>query len=80
VAVQVAPAVKPVIVVMNGLDSEDEPDTGEGVPVVQVTLTVTLAALFGMKSLFTVRVALFRVLVIVHDPAESSALHVPLEL
>lgn len=48
---QVAPVVKPVIVVVNGVASELEPDAGEGVPVVQVTLTGTDAPLFGMKSL-----------------------------
>ena len=61
----VAPTVKPVIVVENGVASEAEPLAGEGVPLVQLTLTGTLAALFGMKSLFTVSVALLSVLVIV---------------
>jgi hypothetical protein len=59
--------VKPVIVVTNGVDSLAEPDAGEGVPLVHVTLTETLAPSFGTKSLFTVRVALFRVLVIVQE-------------
>ena len=67
VAVQVAPAVKPVTVVVNGVASEAEPEAGEGEPLVQVTLTDTEAALFGMKSLLTVSVALLRVLVMVQE-------------
>jgi hypothetical protein len=67
VAVQVAPTLKPVIVVTNGVDSEAEPEAGDGVPLVQATLTATLAALFGSKSLFTVRVALFSVFAIVQE-------------
>jgi hypothetical protein len=65
VAVHVVPIVKPVIVVTNGVDSENVPLAGEGVPLVQLTLTGTLAPSSGMKSLFTVRVAVFRVFVIV---------------
>jgi hypothetical protein len=81
VVVHVAPTLKPVIVVTNGVASLAEPDAGEGVPLVQVTLTETLAPLFGWKSLFTVRVAVFSVFVIVQEPAASSAAeHVPLEL
>ena len=64
---QVVPIVKPVIVVVNGVASLAEPLAGEGVPLVQVTLTGTLAPSFGTKSLFTVRVALLSVLVIVQD-------------
>ena len=41
---------------------------GEGVPLVQVTETVTEAELLSEKFLLTVRVALFSVFVIVHDP------------
>jgi hypothetical protein len=63
--VQVAPVVKPVIVVVNGVASDAEPEAGEGVPLVQLTLTLTLAPLLGLKSLFTVSVALFSVFVIV---------------
>jgi hypothetical protein len=61
---------KPVTVVTNGVASEAEPEAGEGVPLVQLTLTATLAPSFGTKSLFTVRVALFSVFVIVQlaDP------------
>jgi len=65
--VHVAPGVKPVTVVVNGTASDAEPDAGEGVPLVQDTLTLTDAPLFGTKSLFTVNVALFSVLVIVHE-------------
>jgi hypothetical protein len=66
--VQVAPAVKPVTVVTNGVASDAVPDEGEALPpFVQVTLTGTLAPLFGMKSLFTVSVALFSVFVIVQE-------------
>jgi hypothetical protein len=78
--VQVAPALKPVTVVENGVASEAEPLAGEGVPLVQVTLIETDAALFGTKSLTTVSVALFSVFVIVQEPADSSAEQVRLEL
>ena len=54
-------------VALNGVASEAVPDAGEGVPLVQVTLTGTDAPLFGTKSLFTVSVALFRVFVIVQE-------------
>jgi hypothetical protein len=63
--VQVAPAEKPLIVVENGVASEAEPPAGEGVPLVHVTLTLTEETSFGMKSLFTVSVAVFSVFVIV---------------
>ena len=52
---------------MNGVASDAEPLAGTGVPLEQVTLTGTDAPEFGTKSLFTVSVALFRVLVIVQD-------------
>jgi hypothetical protein len=78
--VQVAPVEKPVTVVTNGVASLEEPEAGEGVPLVQVTLTETLAPSFGTKSLFTVSVALFSVFVIVQEPTDSVALQVPLEL
>ena len=51
VAVHVEPVLKPMIVVMNGDASDAGPDAGEGVPLVQVTEIVTVAALSGMKSL-----------------------------
>ena len=50
-----------------------EPLAGEGVPLVQVTLTGTLAPLLGTKSLWTVKVALFCVLVIVQEPVPEGA-------
>jgi hypothetical protein len=67
VAVQVAPTVKPVIVVMNGVAVDAEPDAGVGVPLVQVTLTETDAPLLGENVLLTVSVALFNVFVIVQE-------------
>jgi hypothetical protein len=69
-----------VTVVVNGVASDADPDAGEGVPLVQVMLTLTLAPLFGMKSLTTVNVALFCVFVMVQEPVDSVAAHVPLEL
>jgi hypothetical protein len=88
VAVQVAPVLKPVTVVVKGVASEAEPEAGDGVPLVQVTLTDTEAALFGMKSLLTVSVVVFSVLVIVQLPlpvsgekgSRSPSVHVPDEL
>jgi hypothetical protein len=68
VAVHVAPAVKPVIVVTNGVASDALPDEGDAAPpFVQVTLTETDAPLFGTKSLLTVSVALFSVFVMVQE-------------
>ena len=58
---------------MNGVASEAEPLDGEGVPLVQVTETLTDAALSGMKSLLTVTVASFWVLVIVQEPVPLGA-------
>jgi hypothetical protein len=78
--VQVAPTLKPVIVVTNGVASDADPAAGEGVPLVQTMVIGTLAASFGTKSLLTVRVALFSVFVIVQVPADRAAAHVPLEL
>jgi hypothetical protein len=63
--VHVVPVRKPVKVVTNGVDSEAEPEAGDGVPLVQLTLTATLAPSFGTKSLLTVKVPLFRLFVIV---------------
>jgi hypothetical protein len=59
--------VKPLTVVTKGVASDADPDAGEGVPLVQVTLTLTLAPLFGTKSLFTVSVATFSTLMIVQE-------------
>ena len=72
-AVQVAPTLKPVTVVENGVASEAEPDAGKGVPLVQLTLTVTDAPLFGTKSLLTVKVAAFWALVMVQLPEPEGA-------
>ena len=84
-AVQVAPRLNAVTVVTNGVASEAEPDAGDGVPLVQVTLTGTLAALFGTKSLLTVRVVTRAVFVIVQAPDPDGApliapLQVPLDV
>ena len=84
-AVQVAPTEKPVTVVVKEAASEAEPEAGEGVPLVQVTLTGTEAPLLGTKSLWTVKVALFRVLVIVQAPEPDGAplmvpVHVPVDV
>jgi hypothetical protein len=68
------------MVAMNGDASDAVPDAGVGVPLVQVTLTETVAALFGMKSLKTLSVALVCVLVIVQDPVESVAEQVPVDV
>jgi hypothetical protein len=64
---------KAVTVVTNGVDSEAEPAAGDGVPLVQVTLTGTLATLFGTKSLFTVNVVMRAVFVIVQVPEPDGA-------
>jgi hypothetical protein len=83
--VQVAPALNAVIVVTKGVDSDIVPEAGEALPLVQVTLTGTLAALFGTKSLFTVSVVTRAVFVIVQVPEPDGAplivpLQVPLEV
>jgi len=57
--VHVAPGVYPETVVVNGVASDAEPEFGEGVPLVQLRLTLTDAPLFGTKSFDTVNVALF---------------------
>jgi hypothetical protein len=78
--VQVAPALKPVTVVENDVASVAVPAAGEGVPLVQPTLTLALPlGLLGTKSLATVNVADRSVLVIVQVPAESEAEQAPLE-
>jgi hypothetical protein len=78
--VQVAPTVKPVTVVVNGVASEAEPEAGEGEPLVQVTLTDTEAALLGAKSLLTVSVALFSVLVMVQEALPPTVIKTPAQL
>jgi hypothetical protein len=45
--------------VVNGVASDAEPDAGEGVPLAQLTLTLTLAPLLGTKSFATTNVSLF---------------------
>jgi hypothetical protein len=73
----------PVTVVTNGVASLAEPEDGDGVPLVQVTLTDTEPPASGWKSLLTVRVALFSVLVIVQEtfpPLLSTTLAHPLWL
>ena len=60
-----APALKPVIVKVRGLVRLTVPLAGAGVPLVQVTETVTRAALLSEKFLLTTKVPLFSVLVIV---------------
>jgi hypothetical protein len=48
-----------------GVASEALADAGLAVPLAQESETVTLAALLGTKSLFTVNVSVFSVLIIV---------------
>ena len=60
-----APAVKPVMVKVRGLVRLTVPLAGAGVPLVQVTETVTRAGLLSEKFLLTTKVPLLRVLVIV---------------
>jgi hypothetical protein len=67
VAVQVAPALKPVTVNTAGEPSEAGLGVASGVPLVQVSETLTVAALSGTKSLLTVKVAEVCVFVIVHE-------------
>ena len=71
---------KPVTVKVAGAPSEALAEAGEALPVAQDRLTVTEAALSGMKSLWTVNWALLRVLVIVQLAVLRRALQVPLEV
>jgi hypothetical protein len=50
---------------VNGVASDAEPEAGEGVPLVQLMLTLTLAPLFGTKSFATTNVSLFNEFTIV---------------
>ena len=50
---------------LNGTASVIDPEAGDAVPLVQLTLTLTLAALSGTKSLCTTKALLLSVLVIV---------------
>jgi hypothetical protein len=72
VAEHVAPAVKPVIVKTAGDASEAFWGEESTLPVVHVTETLTVAALFGTKSLLTVNVAPLSVFVIVQDGVPPS--------
>ena len=54
-------------VVVKGVASEAVPLDGVAVPLVQETLTLTLAALFGTKSLTTVNAPVFRLFTIVQE-------------
>jgi hypothetical protein len=78
--VQFGSPLNPVTVNTAGVASEALAVAGVSVPLAQDRLTVTLAGLFGWKSLLTVNVALFSVFRIVHEPADNAALQVPLEL
>jgi hypothetical protein len=65
--VQVAPVLKPVIVVENGVPGFAVPEAGEGLPLEQVTETGTLVVgPVGEYTLLTVSVA-WALLVIVQD-------------
>ena len=63
-AVQVAPGRAPVTVKTAGVDSDAFSGVAVTVPEVQVSLTGTVATLFGMKSLWTTTVSLLSVLAI----------------
>jgi hypothetical protein len=56
-----------------GSDSDAEALLGAAAPLVQDNETDTEAALFGMKSLCTVKIAWLRALVIVQVPTERLA-------
>ena len=74
---QVAPLLKPVMAKLTGVAWLTGPLLGEGVPLVQLTLAVTEDELLSEKFLCTLRVALFKVLVIVQDgvpPTEIATL------
>ena len=78
---QVAPELKPVTVVVNGVASDAVPEAGEGVPLVQVTLTLTLPlGLSGTKSFSTVSVADRSVLVIVQEGVPPTVMATPAQL
>ena len=70
---------KPVTVKFAGSDSEAVGSSFATLPEVQVTPTVTSAALLSEKSLSTTTWALRSVFVIVQEPAERAATHVPVE-
>jgi hypothetical protein len=80
VAVQFGSPTKPVTVNIAGVDSDALAEAGVADPLAQERLTVTLAALFGTKSLATWKVSLVCVLTMVHVPMLSRAAQVPLEV
>jgi len=67
--------VKPVTVKEAGVASDAGALAGDAVPEAQASDTVTLAALFGTKSLLTTNVSVFRLFTIVQTPALKSAWH-----
>jgi hypothetical protein len=81
VAVQLAPGVKPEIVKLPGEAWLTGALAGDGVPpLVQVTETVTDAELLSEKVLWTTRVALFSVLVIVQEGVPPTVMATPAQL
>ena len=74
---QVAPVVKPVTVNVRGAAWVTVPLAGDGAPLVHVTATVTVAELLSEKFLLTVKVALFRVLVIVQEGVPAFVMATP---
>jgi hypothetical protein len=80
VAVQFGSPEKPVTVKTAGVASEALAEAGLALPLAQESDTVTLAALFGTKSLFTWKVSDVMVFVIVQTPALSVATQVALEV
>ena len=77
---QVGLPVYPVSVNSAGEPSAALALAGLTVPDVQLSDTLTLAPLFGMKSLLTLNWAVLRVLVMVQLAAVRAALQVPLEV
>jgi hypothetical protein len=71
---------KPETVNTAGVASEAVAEAGEAEPEAQESETVTEAPLSGMKFLLTVKVAVFRVLTIVQEPADSAAEHVAVDV
>jgi hypothetical protein len=70
---------KPLTVNEAGVASEADAEAGLTLAEPQDSVTVTLAALFGTKSLMTWKFAVLSVFTMVQEPAESAAAHVPLE-
>jgi hypothetical protein len=66
VAVQVGSPVNPVTVKTAGIASDARADAGEAAPEAHEIETVTLKPMLGWKSLLTVKLAVFSVLIIVH--------------